>query len=55
MATAAPDYATIKGLAFGALTSEQKEAAIGSYTWVDILLSDMLVLVVVAVLTYFTG
>lgn len=55
LATAAPDYATIKGLAFGTLTQEQKEEVVGSYTWIDILLSVMLVIVVVAVLTYFTG
>ncbi len=34
---------------------EQKEEAVGSYTWVDILFSVMLVVVVVAVSTYFTG
>ncbi len=54
-ATAAPDYATIKGLAFDTLTPEQKKEAVGSYSWVDILFSVILVVVVVSVLTYFTG
>jgi SSS family solute:Na+ symporter len=53
--TAAPDYTTIRGLAFGTLTPEQKQEAVGSYTWLDILLSALLVIVVVSVLTYFTG
>ncbi|MDT7827102.1 sodium:solute symporter [Pricia sp. S334] len=55
LATAAPDYATIRGLAFGTLNPEQKTEVIESYSWIDIVLSAMLVVVVVVVLTYFTG
>ncbi len=53
--TAPPNYQTIKGLAFGTLTDVQKQEAKDSFTWADVILSVLLVVVVVAVLTYFTG
>jgi len=51
----APDYATIKGLAFGTLTKAQIQETKASFTWIDIVLSVLLIGVVVAVLAYFTG
>ena len=55
LVTAAPNYDMIKGLAFGTLTEEQKQETKNSFTWVDVVLSFVLILVVVSVLAYFTG
>lgn len=55
LATTAPDYNTIRGLAFGTLSEEDKRAAKGSYDKIDVVLSVMLVVIVVVILTYFTG
>ncbi|HEY9117414.1 MAG TPA: sodium:solute symporter [Roseivirga sp.] len=55
LTTASPNYAAIQGLAFGTLTTEQKQMKKGSFTWVDVLFSVLLVIVVISVLTYFTG
>ncbi|MDC6366246.1 MULTISPECIES: sodium:solute symporter [Flavobacteriaceae] len=55
LATAEPDYAKIKGLSFGTLTAEDKAATKGSYSTVDVILSILLVIIVVAILSYFTG
>ncbi len=53
--SAAPNYETIKGLAFGTLTDEQKREAKGSYDNIDVVLSILLVVVIISVLSYFTG
>lgn len=53
--TIAPDYSTIRGLAFGTLSEEDKRAAKGSYDKIDVVLSVLLVVIVVVILTYFTG
>ena len=50
----APNYETIKGLAFGTLTEEQKADSKGSYDKIDVVLSVLLVVIVIGVLTYFT-
>ena len=55
LASTAPNYATIKGLAFGTLTEEDKALAKGSYAPIDIALSVLLVILVIGILTYFTG
>ncbi|TYA74380.1 sodium:solute symporter [Seonamhaeicola marinus] len=55
LATNAPDYRTIVGLSFGTLTEEQKEENKGSYDTIDIVLSIILVILVIGVLSYFTG
>ncbi|MEN3324723.1 sodium:solute symporter [Mariniflexile soesokkakense] len=52
--TQAPNYETIKGLAFGTLSEEQKVANKGSYDTIDVVLSVLLVIIVVGVLAYFT-
>ncbi len=55
LSTRAQDPATLKGLTLGTLTPEQRKANRESYTWVDILLSVVLVGIVISVLVYFTG
>ncbi len=55
MITTAPNYDTIKGFAFGTLTEEQKLETKRSFTWLDILLSILLIIVVISVLSYFKG
>jgi len=50
----APDYAHIKGLAFGTLTEEQKAANKNSYDTIDVILSVLLVVIVIGILSYFT-
>ncbi len=55
LVTGAPDYARIKGLAFGTLTQEQKQENKDSFDLIDVIFSVILVVVVVIILTYFTG
>ena len=55
LSTRAQDPATLKGLTLGTLTPEQRKANRESYTWVDILISVVLVGIVISVLVYFTG
>lgn len=55
LATQAPNYATIQGLAFGTLTEGQKKESRDQFNWIDVVFSALLVVVVVSVLTYFTG
>lgn len=55
LATTAPNYELIKGLAFGTLSPEDKALAKGSYDKIDVILSVLLVIIVIGVLTYFTG
>ncbi len=50
-----PDYATIRGLSFGTLSREDQIEQKNSFTWVDVVLSILLLTAVVTVLTYFTG
>ena len=53
--TPKPDYKRIAGLSFGTLTAEDRARNRASYNWVDIGLSVMLIIVVISVLSYFTG
>ena len=50
-----PSLANVSGLTFGTLTLEQKEAVRNSYSKGDIIASAILVLIVISVLSYFTG
>lgn len=50
-----PNYATIKGLSFGTLTAEDKALNRENISFVDIILSVVLIIIVVTVLIYFTG
>ncbi|HBU78519.1 MAG TPA: Na+/glucose cotransporter, partial [Muricauda sp.] len=54
-ATAPPNYATIKGLSFGTLSPEDRINSKGSYSTIDIVLSVLLVVIVIGILSYFTG
>jgi SSS family solute:Na+ symporter len=53
--TSPPDYKTITGLSFGTLTDKQKQENTNSYDTIDVVLSVLLVLIVIGVLSYFTG
>ena len=53
--TKPPNEEQIRGLTFGTLTAEQKASAKNTYTMVDIVASLMLILIIIAILFYFTG
>lgn len=53
--TSPPDYKTITGLSFGTLTNSQKQDNDNSYDTIDVVLSVLLVIIVIGVLSYFTG
>lgn len=55
LTSTAPNYDTIRGLAFGTLTEEQKIETKGSYDKIDVIFSIVLVIIIISVLTYFTG
>ena len=55
LGTTAPDYKTIIGLSLGTLTDEQKQENKTSYDRIDVVLSVILVVLVIGVLSYFTG
>ncbi len=55
LATDPPNYKLISGLSFGTLTDEDKELAKGSYDKIDVILSVLLVVIVIAILAFFTG
>ncbi len=55
LATNPPDYALIKGLSLGTLSEEDRISSKQSITKMDIALSILLVVVVITILSYFTG
>lgn len=55
LATNPPDYSLIKGLSFGTLSDEDKQLNKESISTIDIILSVFLIVVVITVLSYFTG
>ncbi len=55
LSTTEPEYSKIVGLSFGTLTNEQKLENKNSYEKIDLILSVILVVIVVAILNYFTG
>jgi len=55
LTTSEPEYSKITGLSFGTLTSEQKLENKNSYEKIDMILSVSLVIIVIAILSYFTG
>ena len=55
LATDPPNYANIAGLAFGTLTKEDRAMNSNSISNIDVILSAVLIVVVVAILIYFTG
>ncbi|MBJ6368918.1 sodium:solute symporter [Snuella sedimenti] len=50
-----PNYERIKGLSFGTLSLEDKRLSKDSYNKIDIVLSVLLVIIVIGILSYFTG
>ena len=55
LSTSEPEYGKITGLSFGTLTKEQKLENKNSFETIDVILSVSLVIIVVAILSYFTG
>ena len=55
LSTTEPEYSKIVGLSFGTLTKEQRLENKNSYETIDVILSVSLVIIVVAILSYFTG
>jgi SSS family solute:Na+ symporter len=55
LATPAQPEDQIRGLTFGTLTDEQREANKNSYNWIDVVTSLIVVGVVIYVMTTFTG
>jgi solute:Na+ symporter, SSS family len=55
LASNPPDYQLIKGLSFGTLSDEDKALARESYSRLDVFLSVLLLVIVIAILSYFTG
>ena len=55
LSTTPPDYKLVAGLSFGTLTPKHKNDLKGSYDKVDVVLSVLLVIIVIAILCYFTG
>ena len=53
--TPAPNEDAIKGLTFGTLSKDQKEANKNTYSMLDIVASILLVVIVISILSYFTG
>ena len=54
-ATKQPDYAKIGGLTFSTLTAEDKKASRATWTTKDVLLSLLLIALIIAIYSYFTG
>ena len=55
LSTSEPDYQKILGLSFGTITKEQRLENKNSYETIDIVLSVILVILIIGVLSYFTG
>jgi SSS family solute:Na+ symporter len=55
LATPAQSEEQVRGLTFGTLTEEQKQANKNSYNWIDVITSLIVVGVVIYVMTTFTG
>ena len=54
-ATQAPNREAITNLTFGTITLEEKQKNKNSYTWIDIVISVVVLLIVVGVLVFFNG
>jgi len=54
-ATKQPDYAKISGLTFSTLSEQDRIENRASWNWKDVALSVLLVVVIIAIYTYFTG
>jgi SSS family solute:Na+ symporter len=54
-ATKPPDYAKISGLTFSTLSAEDRRETRATWNWKDVILSVLLVALIIAIYTYFTG
>jgi SSS family solute:Na+ symporter len=54
-ATRQPDYARLSGLTFSTLSDEDRKASRATWNIKDVVLSVLLVLIIIAIYTYFTG
>ncbi len=50
-----PSEAQLAGLTFGTLSPEQKASNKASYSWLDIVASVLIIVIIIGILTYFTG
>ncbi|MBC9797406.1 sodium:solute symporter [Sinomicrobium weinanense] len=55
LSSAKPSAKQVEGLALGTLTDEQKADVKNSYSWVDIVTSGLIVVIITAIMLYFTG
>lgn len=55
LSSAKPSAKQVEGLALGTLTAEQKADVKNSYSWVDIASSVLIVIIITAIMLYFTG
>ncbi|UGU14522.1 sodium:solute symporter [Sinomicrobium kalidii] len=55
LSSAKPSAKQVEGLALGTLTEEQKADVKNSYSWVDIVSSGLIVVIITAIMLYFTG
>ena len=53
--TSPPDYSKISGLSYGTLTANHRKENSESYDTIDVILSIFLIIIVVSILSYFTG
>jgi SSS family solute:Na+ symporter len=53
--TRQPDYSKINGLTFSTLSAEDRAENRASWNWKDVILSVLLVAIIIAIYTYFTG
>ena len=54
-ATKKPDYRTISGLTFSTMSELDKKETRASWNWKDVFLSILLIALIIAIYTYFTG
>ncbi|MGS2738703.1 sodium:solute symporter [Sinomicrobium sp. M5D2P17] len=55
LSSAKPSAEQVEGLALGTLTAEQKAEVKNSYSWVDVVASVLIVVIITAIMVYFTG
>jgi len=53
--TNVPSYEKISGLTYGTVTDEDRKLSRASWTYADVILSVLLMVIIVAIYLYFTG
>jgi SSS family solute:Na+ symporter len=54
-ATRPPDYAKISGLTFSTMSEQDRQENRSSWNWKDVGLSVLMIALIIAIYTYFTG